>query len=412
VRYFLALLLISLCLPAAGEGRLRILLTNDDGFDSPGIRALHTALTGAGHDVTIIAPATQQSGASASVSARGVRVTEHPGKVWAVHGRPADAVRVGLGYLMFDNPPDLVISGANFGHNTGQDVNISGTVGAAITAQRLGVPAIAISVEIKLNEATQGFPSTVAAFPGAGRLLVRLIQNLDLDDLTAVLNVNIPAVLPLDVRGVRWARLSDHSLLGKRYNKQPDGTFAPELIGTDEHSRKYDAESLADGWVTLTFLDGDMSVPVRRSQKYLDRGLLDRNYEPAAIQAPRRQPEPAAKPLPREAAQSRNEPADDQVVEFERAAPAPAPQPATLKSMERESVPATRPAEPEPQQVESEPVSREPEPVPEPAEMEPPQTEAESAQPKPDAADPVQQPPKRKPDSWLRRMFDPKSWRG
>ena len=410
MRYCLALLLISLSLPAVGEGRLRILLTNDDGFDSPGIQALHAALTGAGHDVSIIAPATQQSGASASISARGVRVTEHPGKIWAIHGRPADAVRVGLGYLMFDDPPDLVVSGANFGHNTGQDVNISGTVGAAITAHRLGVPALAVSVEIKLAEAREGFPSTVAAFPGAGRLLVRLIQNLDLDDLSAVLNINVPAVLPLDVRGVRWARLSEHSLLGKRYNKQPDGTYAPELSNTDQHNRKHDAESLEDGWVTLTFLDGDMGKPVHRSQKYLDRGLLDRNYEPVNPTAPRRQPQPAAQVVTPEPVPVRTAPEDDQMLNFETAEPAPAPQPATMKPVQPDTAPST-PLKPStaPQQLDAEPLTHESVP---PLELPSPQTEPTADPPESKAAEPVRQQPKRKPDSWLRRLFDPASWRG
>lgn len=276
---FLFILALTVALPVEAAQSLRIILTNDDGYDSPGIKALHSALSKAGHDVFVIAPATQQSGASASISVRGVKVSEHPGQIWAVHGRPSDAVRVGLGHIMFDSPPDLVVSGANFGQNTGQEVNISGTVGAAVTAMQLGVPAIALSVEIKLAESRDGFPSTLAAFSGAAGLLVRLIENLDLEDLTSVLNVNYPARLPLDVRGVRWAKLSDHSLFGRRYNRQADGTYTPEFVELDEHTHRNDAEFLVDGWVTLTFLDGNMSVPVHSSQKYLGRQLLDRNDE-------------------------------------------------------------------------------------------------------------------------------------
>ena len=168
VRYLIFLTLV-ICLPVNAAQSLRILLTNDDGFESPGLRALNEALSAAGHDVYVIAPASQQSGASASVTTRGVKVTELPDNVWSVHGRPADAVRVGLGYIMHDYPPDLVVSGANFGQNTGQDVNVSGTFGAAITAHQLGIPAIAVSVEIKPDEMDRGFPSTAGAFGGAAR---------------------------------------------------------------------------------------------------------------------------------------------------------------------------------------------------------------------------------------------------
>ena len=277
VRLLIALLL-AVSLPVTGAQSLRILLTNDDGFDSPGITALQRALETAGHEVYVVAPATQQSGASASVTAGGVEVTAHPGQVWAVHGRPADAVRFALGYLMFDTPPDLVISGANFGQNTGRDVQISGTVGAAMTAFNLGVPAIAISVEIKLAEADRGFPSTVGTFSGAARLLVRLLDNLDIKDLTAVLNVNYPATLPLDVRGTRWSKLSDHSILGKRYEKHADETFRPEIEAPHPNARRHDAESLIDGFVTMTFLDGDTSTSTNRNQKYLSQHLLDQDF--------------------------------------------------------------------------------------------------------------------------------------
>ena len=129
----------------ASDNSLTILLTNDDGYLSPGIRAMRQALLDQGHEVLMVAPAENQSGSSASISPDGITVTDHGLNVWSVEGRPADAVRFGLGQLMADQPPDLVISGINFGQNVGADVMISGTVGAATTAVRLGIPAIAIS---------------------------------------------------------------------------------------------------------------------------------------------------------------------------------------------------------------------------------------------------------------------------
>jgi 5'-nucleotidase len=381
VRYYL-ILIFCFSLPCQAAQSLRILLTNDDGYESIGINAMRKALTQAGHDVYTIAPATQQSGASASITARGVHVTAHQDQIWSVHGRPADAVRVGLGYIMFDTPPDLVISGANFSQNVGHDVNISGTVGAAITAFRLGVPAIALSVEVILEERPKGFPSSVGAFDGAGRLLVRLLENLDLDDLTAVLNVNYPARLPLDVKGVRWSMLSDHSIIGKRYNRRPDGKFAPELLSPYKHARKNDAESLADGYVTLTFLDGIMSVKTHRNQKYLDKYLLDRDYEPANV--PIRQREPEKKPEP---VQVPAEPEDNQVVEFQEATPVPPMN--KLEEVETVTPPeSTATAAPLPE-VPKAILKNEP-------------TESSMA--------PEAEKKKKKPDSWLRRIFKPKSW--
>lgn len=422
VRY-LSLLILFVASPGQAEHSLRILLTNDDGFESPGIKAMRTALTSAGHNVYVIAPATQQSGASASITSGGVQVTVHPDQTWAVHGKPADAVRVGLGNILYENPPDLVVSGANFGQNTGQDVNLSGTVGAAITAFRLGIPAIAISVGIKLEEAKQGFPSTIGAFSGAGRLLTRLIENMDIEDLTSVLNVNYPAELPLDVRGVRWSRLSDHSIIGKRYNRQPDGSFAPEFESPYPNARKYDAESLVDGFVTLTFLDGNMSVATHRSQKYLDRQLLDRHYE--AEYKPATQPrrsKPVAEPQTpvRVERQPMTEipaaPEDEQVVNIEPAPVGARPESRTLpatnnrtnnrtinRTTDNQPPPTSAIEIPPPEAAAAKAVIREAEPIPESASE--PESESE---PEPELQKTKR---RKKPDSWLRRMFDPKSWR-
>jgi 5'-nucleotidase len=408
--YLLLIISLPISFPALGAQNLRILLTNDDGFDSPGIIALHKALVEAGHDVYVIAPATQQSGASASVSARGVKVTEHPNQVWAVHGRPADAVRVGLGNIMFNEPPDLVVSGANFGQNTGQDVNISGTVGAAITALRLGVPAIAVSVAIKLEEANRGFPSTASAFSGAARLVTRLIDQAALKDFTAVLNVNYPAELPLDVRGVRWTKLSTHSILGKRYNRQADGSYAPELKGPSPHARAQDAESVLDGFVTLTFLDGDMSVSTQRNQKYLDGHLLDRAYTNEYVvpkPKPRRKklaPEQSVTSTSTENTLSERKPLELSIKLQEM--------PESKSRLPIAGVPIDKTHKQTSAPVEHS--SSEQIPVQESrtiAATEPRDNPEATDSAEPEALNPNHQTKKKKPESWLRRMFDPSSWR-
>ena len=178
----------------ASENSLTILLTNDDGYLSPGIRAMRQALLDQGHEVLMVAPAENQSGSSASISPDGITVTDHGLNVWSVEGRPADAVRFGLGQLMADQPPDLVISGINFGQNVGADVMISGTVGAATTAVRLGIPAIAISASIDFKEAGEAFPSTLKAMPKAAAFLAKQLRDLPLEDKAMLINVNYPSI--------------------------------------------------------------------------------------------------------------------------------------------------------------------------------------------------------------------------
>lgn len=125
---------------------LHILLTNDDGYDAPGIRMLYDRLTAAGHDVTIVAPLTNQSGAGTRISSAATIGVKHPQPhVRAVDGSPSDAVAFGLSAVFGAQASGLVVSGTNFGPNIGALATHSGTVGAAMTAVEEGVPAIAVS---------------------------------------------------------------------------------------------------------------------------------------------------------------------------------------------------------------------------------------------------------------------------
>ncbi|MFC9294973.1 5'/3'-nucleotidase SurE [Streptomyces sp. NPDC057011] len=130
----------------APAGPLRILLTNDDGYNAPGIRKAFDRLTAAGHDVTIVAPLTNQSGTGTKMMSAPSITVKHPEpKVWAVDGTPGDSVAFGLAEVFAGQAPDLVVSGTNFGPNVAGLATHSGTVGGAVAALESGVPAIALS---------------------------------------------------------------------------------------------------------------------------------------------------------------------------------------------------------------------------------------------------------------------------
>uniref|UniRef100_A0AAU2JJA2 5'-nucleotidase SurE n=1 Tax=Streptomyces sp. NBC_00049 TaxID=2903617 RepID=A0AAU2JJA2_9ACTN len=132
--------------PSAPAGPLRILLTNDDGYNAPGIRKAFERLTAAGHDVTIVAPLTNQSGAGTKMSNAPTITVKHPEpKVWAVDGSPGDSVAFGLAEVFEGHAPDLVVSGTNFGPNVAGLATHSGTVGGAVAGLEHGIPAIALS---------------------------------------------------------------------------------------------------------------------------------------------------------------------------------------------------------------------------------------------------------------------------
>ena len=125
---------------------MRILLTNDDGIDAPGLAALHRAIESLG-EVHVVAPALVQSATSHAVTFHRPISVEKSGLGHAVSGRPADCVKLGL-HALIEEPVDLVISGMNSGANVGINVLYSGTVGAAREANSNGIPASAVSLHI------------------------------------------------------------------------------------------------------------------------------------------------------------------------------------------------------------------------------------------------------------------------
>ncbi|MFI6902714.1 5'/3'-nucleotidase SurE [Nonomuraea sp. NPDC050394] len=188
---------------------LRILLTNDDGYQAPFTLQLRQALVAAGHEVTIVAPAGDSSGVGTSINIRfgtTVEAAEMSPGVWAIAGSPADAVSFGLRTVFAGDPPDLVVSGPNQGENVAAAVNHSGTVGAAITALEVGVPSVALSTA----RAGSAFPSAASSIAFGVKLVNRLAttaRNGRLLPAYTALNVNYPAVPTGEVKMARLGRM-------------------------------------------------------------------------------------------------------------------------------------------------------------------------------------------------------------
>ena len=124
---------------------MKILVTNDDGIAAPGIKALAEALQVMGQ-VTVVAPDRERSAAGHSLTLHSpLRVFELRPGWYAVDGTPTDCVNMGI-HSLLDDPPDLVVSGINHGGNLGDDITYSGTVAAAMEANLMGIPAIAVSL--------------------------------------------------------------------------------------------------------------------------------------------------------------------------------------------------------------------------------------------------------------------------
>jgi 5'/3'-nucleotidase SurE len=268
VALLLVLGLIAPGLAGAQSRSLKILLTNDDGFDSAGLKAMQTALAGAGHQVTVVAPAANQSSTSMSMTSGTLKVDNKGEGVWAVHGTPADAATIGLAHILRDTPQDLVVSGTNAGQNLGTSANGSGTVSAAIAAARLGVPAIATSAGLGADAGTAYDVAATLAIQMIGALAAARPANGKLLPDRLVINVNVPAVPAGKLRGIRWAPLSHRSSYTRVYaaGDNPGEVRSRLALSTEPLTEKdTDLALFNQGYVTLTLLDGDLGATAAAS---------------------------------------------------------------------------------------------------------------------------------------------------
>jgi len=303
IRTSLLVLVATVVLVIPGSAlALDVLLTNDDGFDSPGITALHAALVGAGHNVTVVAPATQQSGKGGSINTEVLDFTpgvglmalvNRGGGVWSLAGTPVDSVKAGLDIVLAGSPPDVIVSGLNFGQNIGKPgSNASGTEGAALQGVFRGIPSIAGSVELLFAE-QPNFPSTVAAFAPASDFMVAAIDALVdkngsdvLPKHVKMLNINFPVPYG-SIEGVKITKLANGSDLELPLFDPSQGfpalgvpplpfpscadadmageaCFAAVGLGfspTPDAVKKSDLDAIRDGFITITPMSGDMTGP-------------------------------------------------------------------------------------------------------------------------------------------------------
>ena len=249
-----AALAVAANLAEAAPPALHVMLTNDDGYQAAGLMAVHAALQEAGFRVTVVAPLNQQSGSGVRLTLGQIVVKAHGDDIWSVDGSPADSAAYGLSRVLATERPDVVVSGANLGQNLGANAVSSGTVGAAVMAVQLGVPAIAVSVGLDLAEAKAAptpFPSTVAAYPLAGKFVAQLITRLaqaaqggPLLPPDTIINVNLPARPAAAMQGVRLAPLGRQEDVVKVIARAATGRRADGSIG-----RAFDHED-EGSWAT------------------------------------------------------------------------------------------------------------------------------------------------------------------
>ncbi len=239
---------------------MRILATNDDGIFSEGLKLLVEALADLG-EIIVVAPDHEQSASSHSLTLnrplRMQRIREH---WYAVDGTPTDCVNLGVQGLLKEEPPDLVVSGINFGPNLGGDVSYSGTVSAAFEASMHQLPGIAFSQEVA-ERSSRREANVTASFEAAAELAREVVAALIAGEVPRdlLLNVNFPASTPL---GVRWTRLGKRSYRQTVVEKRdPKGRKYYWIAGTPEWEQETgtDYEALMAGYVAVTPLHLDLT---------------------------------------------------------------------------------------------------------------------------------------------------------
>ena len=231
----------------------RILVTNDDGVHSDGIKVLAAALANLG-EITVVAPIQEASAIGHALTLRRpLRVESISPRVFAVDGTPTDCVNVAITHVLKDKP-DLIVSGINKGWNLGDDVTYSGTVAGALEGALLGIPSIAVSTQNRRNEFEYG-PAGKAAAAVAEAVLERGMPKFIL------LNINVPFGPNKGFRVTVQAKRNHVTVVSERMDPRHRPYYWIEE-GQNEwepHDRS-DYQAVRDGYISITPLQPDMTA--------------------------------------------------------------------------------------------------------------------------------------------------------
>jgi len=238
----------------------RILITNDDGINAPGLRVLERVAQGFSSDVWVVAPETEQSGTGHSLTlSRPLRHRQLARRRHAVDGSPTDCVLFAIAHVMEGRKPDLVLSGINRGGNLGEDITYSGTVAAAMEATLLGLPAIAFSQVTGAAGQPVHWGTAERHAPEVLRLLTGVSWPRDV-----FMNVNFPNRLAEETTDTRIVaqgrRQSDYNLIALTDPRGNDYYWiGPQQFGELLRKDDTDYHAIDDGAVSVTPLHVDLT---------------------------------------------------------------------------------------------------------------------------------------------------------
>ncbi|WP_417463446.1 5'/3'-nucleotidase SurE [Kordiimonas sp.] len=253
----------------------RILVSNDDGINAPGLEVLERIARQFSDDVWVVAPEEEQSGAGHSLTlSRVLRLRQLGEKRWAVSGTPTDCVMMAVNKIMKEDKPTLILSGVNRGGNMAEDVTYSGTVSVAMEGQLAGVPSIAFSqctrpdIPTKWETAEKFGPEVIRRLLEAGW------------PSTVLMNVNFPAVAPDEVKGIKVTEQGLRELTGTNIDERVDPRgFTYYWFGLGREvgvpGHETDLKAIRENYISVTPLHLDLTHhETRRSMLGLVDGAL------------------------------------------------------------------------------------------------------------------------------------------
>lgn len=249
---------------------MRILVTNDDGINAPGLivlEAIAREIAGANGEVWVVAPAFEQSGVGHCISyTHPMMIAELSDKRFAAEGSPADCVLAGLYDVMSDGAPDLVLSGVNRGNNAAENTLYSGTIGAAIEAALQGLPAIALSQFFGPDNASLDDPFEAAVQHGTATVRALLDHGIwDGEDYRLFYNVNFPPVPAAAVKGraVTTQGYRKDTFFSVEPHHAPSGRKFLWVKGGPQHiptAQGTDSAACLDGYIAITPMRADLTA--------------------------------------------------------------------------------------------------------------------------------------------------------
>ncbi|WBU52238.1 5'/3'-nucleotidase SurE [Paracoccus sp. SCSIO 75233] len=249
---------------------MRILITNDDGINAPGLTAaedIAKELAGPDGEVWVVAPAFEQSGVGHCISySHPTMIAKLAERRYAAEGSPADCVLAAVFDIMRDCPPDLVLSGVNRGNNSGENAVYSGTVGGAMEAALQGLPAIALSQYFGPELAGLDDPFEASRQHGAA-MVRKLLDHADWTsdaDFRLFYNVNFPALPGNDVKGLRVARQGRRNGVGFGVEPfvAPNGRRFLWVRGAPQDAKatpNSDVTANMEGYISVTPMRADLT---------------------------------------------------------------------------------------------------------------------------------------------------------